>query len=171
VHRTFLLVGACPFSRLATVTTGGKKLPMYVVCGVNERAMRNVKSEAKGVTIGKVRKGIVSLLLVSAAVLGLLAANVVGCQNLGDTSSLNGAVVVASSSLTPAQIDCGGFGSTIDCAGVSPTTDSFPVNEDLQHSVSGKVLASTVSADGQRLCGVSLRSLNHFRHKILSLVL
>ena len=45
--------------------------------------------------------------------------------------------------------ECGGFGPTMHCVDVSPRTDSFP--HALGHSVSGKVLSLTVSADGQRL--------------------
>ena len=86
----------------------------------------------------------------SAAILGLFATHVPGSQNLGAASPLNGPAVLASSTLAPAQIDCGGFNSTIDCANVSPQTDTFPTDNP-QHSVSGKVLSLTVSADGQRL--------------------
>jgi hypothetical protein len=48
-------------------------------------------------------------------------------------------------------IDCGGFSTAItECDDVSPRTDSFTM-DDIQHSVSGRILSLTVSADGKRL--------------------
>jgi uncharacterized repeat protein (TIGR01451 family) len=90
---------------------------------------------------------------VSAAVLGLLAAYVPGQQSLGGTSSLKGPTVVASSPLAPAEIVCGGFGSTIDCVDVSPTLETFSpqLPDNSENSVFGKILSLAVSADGQRL--------------------
>jgi hypothetical protein len=52
----------------------------------------------------------------------------------------------------PASADCGDFNAAItNCSDVSPGTDSFPINDDLQHSVSGRMLSLAASADGQRL--------------------
>src|SRR5437868_8309554 len=50
-------------------------LPIYMPAEQKERAMRNVRSKANRLTISSARKGIVSCLLASAAVLGLLATN------------------------------------------------------------------------------------------------
>ena len=115
--------------------------------------MRTVRSNAKEVIIRIVRIAVVCCFFTSAAVLGLLATNVPDWQNLGGTSTLNGAAVAASSSLTPAQIDCGGFGSTTDCVDVSPTIETYSrqLKDNSPTSVFGKILSLAVSADGERL--------------------
>ena len=47
---------------------------------------------------------------------------------------------------------CGDFRAAItDCADVSPQADTFPIVDDLQRSVSGRMLSLTVSTDGTRL--------------------
>jgi len=115
--------------------------------------MRTVKSNAKEVIIRTVRRGTVCCFFTSAAILGLLATYVPGSQNLGAASPLNGPAVLTNSPLTPAQIDCGGFGSTIDCVDVSPSLSTFSpqIRDNWAISVFGKILSLAVSADGQRL--------------------
>jgi photosystem II stability/assembly factor-like uncharacterized protein len=63
-----------------------------------------------------------------------------------------GMIVPGASLAASPTIDCGDFSAAItDCADVSPRTDSFPIEDDLQQSVSGRMLSLTVSADGTRL--------------------
>ena len=50
-------------------------LPIYIPAEQKEIGMRNVRSKANRLTISRARKGIVSCLFASAAVLGLLATN------------------------------------------------------------------------------------------------
>jgi hypothetical protein len=74
-----------------------------------------------------------SALLLVAGLLGALAPNVLGqAPVLADS-------VDCSATSDPRIADC------------SPTTTTYPIEEDLQRSVSGRALALTVSADGKRL--------------------
>jgi uncharacterized repeat protein (TIGR01451 family) len=107
--------------------------------------MRTTRQKPEKAVVRNVRTAIACGLFASAIVLVVLAAYIPGWQSLAGTSSLN-------SPAAPTQIDCGGFNSTIHCTDVSPRTDNFfPTNQDLQHSVSGRLLSVTVSADGQGL--------------------
>jgi hypothetical protein len=48
--------------------------------------------------------------------------------------------------------ECGDFSAAIaDCTDVSPRVDSFPIADNLQQSVSGRMLTLTVSSDGETL--------------------
>jgi photosystem II stability/assembly factor-like uncharacterized protein len=68
------------------------------------------------------------------------------------TFGLFAGAIITQTPAAAAPIDCGDSSAAItDCDDVSPRTDTFPIENNIQHSVSGRILSLTVSTDGQRL--------------------